>query len=232
MGGDAAALVLDSSRRISLGCTGFSFVATKSSSLVVVHDLDFKYSRACPQLDRHSPPPPLVSRVHPDPAEGGLMMRMKMFAGFATTLLFAALALNISAAAADQHSGTWKMNPAKSTYSPGPAPRSGLVKIDSDAENIKLNSDGIDAAGNPTHVEYTAKYDGKDYPINGLPNADTVALERPDASTIRSTLKKGDQVVMTVTSVISKDGKMRTSTFKGKDAQGQEVTNVVVYDKL
>jgi hypothetical protein len=34
-----------------------------------------------------------------------------------------------------------------------------------------------------------------------------------------------------VTSVISKDGKTRTSTFKGKDAQGQDVNNVVVYDK-
>lgn len=115
--------------------------------------------------------------------------------------------------------------------SPGPAPKSNTVNIDSDADNIKLSSDGIDAAGNPTHVEYTAKYDGKDYPITGLPNADTVAIERLDASTIRSTLKKGDQVVMTVTSVISKNGMTRTSTFKGKDAQGQDVNNVVVYDK-
>lgn len=158
-------------------------------------------------------------------------MRIKMFAALVTTLLLVVLAVNISAAAADQHSGTWKMNPAKSTYSPGPAPRSIMVKIDSDAENIKLNSDGIDAAGNPTHIEYTAKYDGKDYPITGMPNADTVTLERPDVSTIRSTLKKGDQVVMTVTSVLSKDGKTRTSTFMGKDAQGADVNNVVVYDK-
>jgi hypothetical protein len=158
-------------------------------------------------------------------------MRIKMFAVFATTLLLVALAMNVAAAAADQHSGTWKMNPAKSKYSPGPAPKSSTVKIDSEADNIKLSSDGIDAAGNPTHVEYTAKYDGKDYPITGSPNADTIALQRPDASTIRSTLKKGDQVVMTVTSVISKDGKTRTSTFKGKDAKGQDVNNVVVYDK-
>ncbi len=100
-----------------------------------------------------------------------------------------------------------------------------------DVDNIKLSSEGIDAAGNPTHVEYTAKYDGKDYPITGVPNADTVALERLDASTTRSTIKKGDQVVMTVTSVISKAGKTRTSTFKGKDAQEQDVNNVVVYDK-
>jgi hypothetical protein len=26
-------------------------------------------------------------------------------------------------------------------------------------------------------------------------------------------------------------GKMRTSTFKGKDAQGRDVNNIVVYDK-
>jgi hypothetical protein len=156
-------------------------------------------------------------------------MRIKMFAAFATILLLVALAH--VAAAADQNSGTWKMNPAKSKYSPGPAPKSNTVKIDSDADNIKLSADGIDAAGNPTHVEYTAKFDGKDYQITGVPNADTIALERPNPGTIRSTLKKGDQVVMTVTSVISKDGKTRTSTFKGKDAQGQDVNNVVVYDK-
>jgi hypothetical protein len=158
-------------------------------------------------------------------------MRIKMFAALATTLLLVALVLNVSAAPADEHSGTWKMNPAKSNYSPGPAPKNITVKIASDADNMKLTSDGIDAAGKPTHVEYTAKYDGKDYPITGIPNADTVALERLDASTIRSTTKKGDQVVMTVTSVISKDGKTRTATYKGKNAEGVDVNNVVVFDK-
>jgi hypothetical protein len=156
-------------------------------------------------------------------------MRITKFAAFATTLLLMALVL--SAAPADQQSGTWKMNPDKSKYSPGPAPKSITVKISSDADSIKLASDGIDAAGNPTHVEYTAKYDGKDYPVSGVPNADTVAVERLDANTIRSTTKKGDQVVMIVTSVISKDGSTRTSTFKGKNAEGQNVNNVVVYDK-
>ena len=158
-------------------------------------------------------------------------MRIKLFAVFVTSMLLVAFALNLAAAAPDQHSGTWKLNPAKSSYSPGPAPKSNTVTINSDADNIKLSSDGIDATGNPTHVEYTAKYDGKDYPITGVPNVDTVALERPDANTIRSTMKKGDLVVMTATSVISKDGKTRTSTFKGKNAEGVDVNNVVVYDK-
>jgi hypothetical protein len=158
-------------------------------------------------------------------------MRRKKLAAFTMTLLLAALALNVFAAAADRHSGTWKMDPAKSKYSPGPAAKSNTVKIDSDADGIKLSSDGIDATGNPTHVEYTAKYDGKDYPVTGVPNATTVALERPDSNTIRSTLKKDGQVVMTVISVVSKDGKTRTSTFTGKNAQGQDVNNIVVYNK-
>jgi hypothetical protein len=158
-------------------------------------------------------------------------MRIKTLAGFAMTLLFVALALNVPVAAADQQSGVWKMDPAKSKYDPGPAAKSITLKIESDGDNIKYSSDGIDASGNPTHMEYTAKYDGKDYPITGNPNADTVALERTDANTTRSTLKKDGQVMMTVTSVVSNDGKTRTSTFKGKNAKGQDVNNILVYNK-
>ena len=158
-------------------------------------------------------------------------MRLKTLAAFAMTLLLVALALNVPVAAADQQSGVWKMDPAKSKYDPGPAAKSITLKIESDGDTIKYSSDGIDASGNPTHAEYTAKYDGKDYPITGNPNADTVALERTDANTTRSTMKKDGQVVMTVTSVVSKDGNTRTSTFKGKNAKGQDVNNVLVYSK-
>ncbi len=158
-------------------------------------------------------------------------MRTKSFVAFATTLLLVALAVNVAVAAADQHSGTWKMNPAKSKYSPGPTPKSVTLKVDADENNIKINADGTDADGSPTHVEYSAKFDGKDYPVTGLPYADTVSVKRIDTNTIQSTLKKANQVVMTVTSTVSNYGKMRTSTFKGKDAQGRDVNNVVVYDK-
>jgi hypothetical protein len=139
--------------------------------------------------------------------------------------------VNIAVAAADQHSGTWKMNPAKSKYSPGPAAKIVNLKIESDENGIKIDAEGTDGDGNPTHVQYDAKFDGKDYPVTGLPYADTVSVKRIDANTIQSTLKKGGQVVMTVTSTVSNYGKTRTSTFKGKDAQGRDVNNIVVYDK-
>lgn len=157
-------------------------------------------------------------------------MRINRYVIF-TVMLFVALALCVTTATADQHSGTWKMDPAKSKYSPGPAAKSLTLKVESDEKGVKIDSEGIDGEGNPTHVQYDAKLDGKDYPVTGLPYGDMVVVKRIDANTIQTTIKKGDKVVMTVTSKVSADGKTRTSTFIGKDAQGRAVHNVVVYDK-
>jgi hypothetical protein len=157
-------------------------------------------------------------------------MPIHRYAIFAVTLLVA-LALSVTPAAADQHSGTWKMNPAKSKYSPGPAAKNLTLKVESDEKSVKVDSEGTDGEGKPTHIQYDAKFDGKDYPVTGVANGDTVTVKRIDANTIQTTIKKGDQVVMTVTAKVSADGKTRTSTFKGKDAQGHAVNNVVVYDK-
>ena len=158
-------------------------------------------------------------------------MRTKKFVAFATTLLLVALAVNAAVAADDQHSGTWKMNPAKSKYSPGPAAKSVTLTIEADENHYKVNAEGIDGNGNPTHVQFDANFDGKDYPATGLPVGDMVSLKRINASTIQVAQKKDGKTMTTVTSVVSKDGKTRTSTFKGTDAQGRDVNNVIVYDK-
>jgi len=159
-------------------------------------------------------------------------MTTKRLAALVTTLLFVALVLSIGiGAAADVHSGTWKMDPAKSKYSPGPAQKSVTLKIEADENNYKVDSEGVDGAGKPTHIQFEAKFDGKDYPGTGLPAGDHVSVKRINANTVQVTMKKGDKPVMTVTSVVSKDGKTRTSTFRGKDAEGHVIHNVVVYDK-
>src|SRR5258708_34115138 len=130
-------------------------------------------------------------------------MRTKKLVALARTLLLVALAVNIAVAAADQHSGTWKMNPAKSKYSPGPAAKIVNLKIESDENGIKIDAEGTDGDGNPTHVQYDAKFDGKDYPVTGLPYADTVSVKGIDANTIQRTLKKRRRVAETVTLTVS-----------------------------
>jgi len=46
-----------------------------------------------------------------------------------------------------------------------------------------------------------------------------------------STNKKNGQVVSTIRSVVSKDGKTRTSTWSGKDAKGTSETWISAFDK-
>src|ERR1700730_3286883 len=157
-------------------------------------------------------------------------MRINRYGIFTMTLLVA-LVLSVTPAAADQHSGTWNMNPAKSKYSPGPAAKSLVLKVEDGEDGVKIEPEGIGGGGKPTHLRYVAKFDGKDYAVTVLSYGRTVTVKRIDPNTIQTTIKKGDQAMMTVTSKVSADGKTRTSTFHGKDAQGHAVHNVVVYDK-
>ena len=137
----------------------------------------------------------------------------------------------VSAQASNPRFGTWKLNVAKSTYDPGPAPQSVTMKIEAAGEGERATTEGVNATGAPTKTEYTAQYDGKDYPITGSQNADMVSLKRIDARTLERTDKKGDKVVATSTRVVSEDGKTMTATTKGTNAQGQAVNNVTVWEK-
>jgi hypothetical protein len=158
-------------------------------------------------------------------------MRNKRLVGFAIVMLLTALTLFVATAGADQLSGTWSMNAEKSMYSPGPPPKSLTVVIESDENNYKVDVSGTDGDGKPIHVQYSAKFDGKDYPATGIANADTVSVKRTDANTVETLQKKDGKVVMTVRTKVSADGKSRTSTWRGKNAEGKDVHNVVVFDK-
>jgi hypothetical protein len=128
--------------------------------------------------------------------------------------------------------GTWKLNVGKSTYSPGPPPKSGMVKYEAVGEGTKLTNDNVQGDGSKGHWEYTANYDGKDNPVIGSnPYGDTVARTRLNATTIQSIFKRGGKVTTTQTSVMSADGRTRTITTKGVTGTGQPMNNVVVYDR-
>lgn len=135
-------------------------------------------------------------------------------------------------AQADPAIGNWKLNLAKSKYEPGPAPKSEMRTYAASGPNgIKARFDRVDAAGKIVTITYDAKYDGKDVPYTGSPDADMIALTRVDARTINAVLKKNGKVVQTTKAVTSADGKMRTLTTTGTNAQGQKINNVTVFDR-
>ena len=134
--------------------------------------------------------------------------------------------------AADVYSGNWKVNIAKSKFDPGPPPKGpNYSKLEAMDGGLKFTNDGVNAEGKPTHSEWSGKFDGKDNPVKGDPARDTAALKKIDDYTFEITNKKDGKVVGTIRAVFSRDGKTRTQTGQGTNAQGVKTNNTVVYEK-
>jgi hypothetical protein len=151
--------------------------------------------------------------------------------GVLAVVAFLLVGSSLASAQSDPRIGTWKVNLAKSTYDPGPAPKNDYRKYEATADGTKATVETMSATGSSIKGGYTARIDGKDYPTNANPNWDTVALKRIDSHTIEITLKKAGKVVQTIRSVVSNDGKTMTSTANGTDSSGRPVHNVTVWDK-
>ena len=149
--------------------------------------------------------------------------------------LFPAVAIALTVAlggtAFAQAVGTWKLNPAKSKYQPGQAPKSSTLVYEPAGAGIKVTVDQVPAAGAPIHYSFTANYDGKDVPVVGNPNADMQSRTRVDANTTKLVNKMDGKIVSTATLVVSADGKIMTITTTGKDAKGQTIDSVAIYEK-
>src|SRR5215831_18540967 len=148
------------------------------------------------------------------------MRILKTFIGVSGVVAFLAVCLVVMSplsgfAQTDPMIGTWKLNLAKSKLIPGPPPKSQTVTFEAVGKGLKVTIKGTDAEGKPIDWQFTANFDGKDYPVSGNPDQDTTTLKRIDTHTVEFTRKKAGKVVATVTSAVSKDGKTRTVTEKG-----------------
>ena len=132
--------------------------------------------------------------------------------------------------AADSFAGTWKLNTAKSTSTY----KSGTSVSETTADSLKVTVDLVAADGTAYHWSWTAKYDGKDYPVTGkTPYGDkgTVALTKVDDHTLKLVAKADGKVVANQDITTSADGKTRTVKTKGTDKAGKPIDTVSVYDR-
>jgi hypothetical protein len=127
--------------------------------------------------------------------------------------------------------GTWTLNVEKSKFTPGPAPKSATRTYAQTADGIELTFSGVAADGSAISGKSVFKYDGKDYPISGMADYDTLALKRVNATTVKSTQKKDGKVMGWTTRKVTDHGKVLTLSSKGKNAQGAAIHSVAVYDK-
>ena len=136
------------------------------------------------------------------------------------------------AKAADAWLGTWKLNVAKSSYNPGPAPRSGTSRFAMASDGrVRVISDGVDATGRSTHNEIVTLFDGKPIELKGTDPPVTIAFSRIDDRRYEMVTKVDGKVAATSSGSIAADGKTRTVVTRSITANGQWVTSTAVYDR-
>jgi len=124
--------------------------------------------------------------------------------------------------------GTWKMNVAKSKSSAA-LPLSQTYVVEAAGEGIKSTQDSVSAKGVKNHSTYTANFDGKTY-LRNNERSSTIALTLVSPNSYKA-VSIGKAGTRNTTTVISADGKTRTSTAKDTNADGTTVTMTYVYEK-
>ena len=145
-------------------------------------------------------------------------------------LAFCFLAAMVCFASTDGVMGTWKLNEGKSKLSPN-GPKNDTVTYEAAGDSIKVTLEGTAPDGSKMKTEWTGKFDGKDYPSTGNPNEDARSYKQVNGRTLHVASKKGGKVVLSGSIVVSADGKSRTVTVSGTNADGKKFKSVAVYDK-
>ena len=153
-------------------------------------------------------------------------------------ILALVLTMAVAAMAADPLIGTWKLNAAKSNFSPdflalekAAAPKeSTLVVRELDADQIEITETGTRTDGSAISQRFTQPKQGG-AATSGLPEGTifvhTIVSPNDRVGTI---LQNGKQIQV-IHWVVSKDGKTLIDTRRSMDSQGKPMEHVIVYDK-
>jgi hypothetical protein len=148
-------------------------------------------------------------------------------------LAIVAAASVVPAVAADPDPvvGTWQLNASKSTFTSGPAIKSQTRTYSQSGQSIALVMKTVGADGKEATTHTTYHLNGKDYPVTGTADYDSLSAKQVDSSTAEFTLKKGGNAIGTTSRTVSKDGKTLTSKNKTTTATGEKSDYVLVFDK-
>lgn len=157
-----------------------------------------------------------------------------VLAAFAVSIAAApsvsALQFRAAAEPPPQLIGTWRLNVAKSKYSPGPPLRSETRVYTRSAAGVKGVVSRVYGDGRAERFEYMANF-GKDIMVTGIPEYDSVTLRKVDGLTSDAVLSHAGTVYGVARRAIAADGRTMTITFDRK-SQEIRIHNVAFYEKV
>lgn len=136
----------------------------------------------------------------------------------------------IACFAASPQMGTWKLNEGKSKI-PAGLGKNNTVTYAEQKDKIKITVDGVDKDGKPVHSVWLGKFDGKAYPLKGSSSINAVAYKMVNDRTNDITALKDGKVAWSGRIAVAADGKSRTVTISGTDANGKKFNGKAVYNK-
>jgi hypothetical protein len=151
-------------------------------------------------------------------------------------LLIATLALGLAAplatqAASDPFLGTWKLNLAKSTFTPGPPPKAKTLIYSATAQGILIDEIEVEPTGETLTFKIPYARNGKPTPQNASPAYDMLSVTQPDAHTaVWKVMRKG-QVIGSARTTVSPDGRTLTMVSSIKPDATSTRSQHSVFDK-
>jgi hypothetical protein len=134
-----------------------------------------------------------------------------------------------TAFAADPIVGSWKLNVAKSTFNPGPAPKAATRTYTEAAGLYTLDQKitGADGKENLLHVQYR---DGQEVKTPGA-SVDSTVAKKLDVNNWDFDVKMGGKVVGHVHRSVSADGKVLTVHNTGQQGNTTASDDTMVFDR-
>jgi hypothetical protein len=126
--------------------------------------------------------------------------------------------------------GTWELDLSRSTYFPGPPPRSETRTYTADNNGVLGVIRRVYANGQAETIEYRSDFD-HEQAVTGTPAYDSIRLKMIDELTAESTLSHAGTVFGTARRAISPDGKSLTITFVRKTSD-DTVRNIAIYRRV
>lgn len=118
--------------------------------------------------------------------------------------------------------GTWEQDFARSTRREGPATYKRVtLSIEPTADGLIVIYDMVGTRGGVTHLEWTGRFDGQDYPVQGVDYVLTNAYRRIDDRSYEIVVKVDGEQAARARATVSADGEtMRVETMDREGRTG------------
>ena len=125
--------------------------------------------------------------------------------------------------------GTWEqIPPATRWFNPWPYQKVTL-RIEPSDDGLRVVYDMVRRRGGITHMEWAGRFDGRDYPVQGVDYVLTNAYTQISARSYRIVVRLDGREAAVATAVVSADGSRMTVETVERDARGQSVKRTAVY---